>query len=174
MRARLLTAILTASVLISTPCQAETCHELTMSYIHHDQSPQKAGQTTKTLDGAMLVETTAYNQGTHGSHGDKMRTGYVAYTPETYGYCMEIYEAIPTDAGYEVGEFIGLYEIRDCGYGRSTGTGGASSIRADKDSRGTIESGLSVDRYAPTLNECREWMRKTKGMIFIRLIEGKG
>lgn len=169
MKRLIIAAILT--VVISTPCYAD--HNLTMSYIQHDKSPTKIGETVKTLDGAKLVETTGYHQGEIGSHGDMMRKGYVAYTPDTYGYCMEIYEAIPTDAGYEVGDFIGLYEVRDCGYGRSLGYG-TSEIRKDRKYAGTIEKGLSVDTYFPTLSECKEWMKKTKGMIFIRLIPAKG
>lgn len=165
--------VLGLSVLIVIPCYGMTCHELITSYIDHDKTPTKPGENIKTLDGAMLVETTGYYQGTHGSHGDKMRKGYVAYTPETYGYCMEIYEAIETDAGYELGEFIGLYEVKDCGYGRSLGYG-TSEIRRDKKYAGSIESGLSVDTYFPTLPECREWMKKTNGMIFIRVIPAKG
>ena len=161
------------SVAMALPVCATTCHDLTVSYIQHDQSPTHPGEKIKTIDGAMLVETTGYNQGSRGSHGDQMREGYVAYTPDTYGYCMEIYEAIPTDAGYEVGGFIGLYEIKDCGYGKSTGQG-SSSIRSDKKHEGTIEAGLSVDTYFPTLSGCREWMKKTNGMIFIRLIPAKG
>lgn len=173
MRCRYIMAIIAAITLMTVPCHADNCHDLTMSYIQHDKSPTKPGESIKTIDGAILVETTGYHQGTHGSHGDRMREGYVAYTPDTYGYCMEIYEAIPTDAGYEVGDFIGLYEVRDCGYGRSLGYG-TSEIRKDRKYAGSIEEGLSVDTYFPTLNQCREWMKRTNGMIFIRLIPAKG
>ena len=166
------------SMAIVTPCHAETtCHDLVMSYIIHDQDPPTVpGDLLYTEDGdqfPMLVATTGYCEGTHGSHGDRMRQGYVAYTPETYGFAMEIYKAEPTDNGYELGDYLGLYEIKDCGYGRSTGQG-KSRVRSDKKNQGTIEAGLSVDRYAPTLQECREWMKATNGMVFIRIIEAKG
>ena len=161
-----------------TPAYAsmEDCHELVMSYILADQdAPQEPGDYLYHEDGTAhrLTETTGYCKGTHGSHGDRMKTGYVAYTPESYGYCMEVYKAEETENGYKLGDFIGLYEIRDTGYGKSTGQG-KSAVRADKNSRGTIEAGLSVDRYAPTYSECKEWMKETQGMIFIRLIPAKG
>lgn len=193
MRARysLLIPIMAAALTVSNACPVYAsmadCHDLVMSYIIADQDPpQEPGDYLYHEDGTAhrLTETTGYCQGTHGSHGDKMRTGYVAYTPESYGYCMEIYKAVETDEGYKLGDFIGLYEIRDCGYGKPTGEG-RSAVRKDKNKntsagsmpyqgRGTIESGLSVDRYAPTLSECKKWMEETGGMIFIRLIPAKG
>ena len=165
------------SMAIVTPCHAETtCHDLVMSYIIHDQDPpQEPGDILYCEDGTehKLASTTGYCEGVRGSHGDRMRKGYVAFTPESYGCAMEIYKAIPTESGYELGEYLGLYEIKDCGYGRSTGQG-KSRVRSDKKNQGTIEAGLSVDRYAPTLQECREWMKATNGMVFIRIIEAKG
>lgn len=170
--------ILSAVILISQPVWASTanCHRLVMSYILADQDkPTEPGDYLYHEDGTAhrLTETTGYCMGTHGSHGDKMRTGYVAYTPESYGYCMMIYKAVETEDGYELGDYIGLYEIKDCGYGKSTGEG-KSSVRADKKSRGTIEAGLSVDAYHPTLQGCREWMKETGGMVFIQIVPGKG
>ena len=180
MRSRFLTVIV-AITLLSTPCYAETCHDLAMSYIIHDQDPPtEPGDYLYHEDGTKhkLTETTGYCMGTHGSHGDKMKVGYVAYTPETYGYCMEIYQAIETDEGYKLGPYLGLYEIRDCGYGRrikeSDQAEQIQSRVTSKSVQGTIEAGLSVDRYAPTYAECKEWMQETNGMIFIRIIPGKG
>lgn len=166
------------ALMTTTPAYASTaaCHELVMSYIVHDQDPpQEPGDYLYHEDGTAhrLTATTGYCHGTIGSHGDKMKTGYVAYTPESYGYAMMIYKAVETENGYELGDYIGMYEIRDTGYGKSTGTG-KSAVRADKNSRGTIEAGLSVDAYHPTLAECRKWMKETNGMIFIQLIPAKG
>lgn len=180
-RYTLLIPILTAALSLTGACPVYAsmtdCHRLVMSYIIADQDkPTEPGDYLFNEDGTAhrLTETTGYCQGTHGSHGDKMRVGYVAYTPETYGYAMEIYKAVETEnGGYELGDYIGLYEIRDCGYGRSTGRG-KSAVRNDKKSQGTIEAGLSVDTYFPTLGECREWMKETQGMIFIKIIPAKG
>lgn len=161
---------------VTVQASTEKCHELVMSYILADQNPpQESGDYLYNEDGTVhrLTATTGYCQGTHGSHGDKMQRGYVAYTPESYGYCMEIYKAEQTEEGYKLGDFIGLYEIKDTGYGKSTGAG-TSSVRADKRYKGTIEAGLSVDNYFPTYSECKDWMKETQGMIFIRLIPAKG
>lgn len=174
MKKLLFAAIL--SIVITTPCFANPAHDLAMSYIIADQDPpSKPGDYLYHEDGTAhrLAATTGYCHGSHGSHGDKMKVGYVAYTPESYGYCMEIYKAVETDEGYKLGDFIGLYEVKDTGYGRATGSG-KSAVRADKNSRGTIEAGLSVDAYHPTLAECKEWMKETNGMIFIQLIPAKG
>lgn len=178
MRSRYFVILLLSMVLMTTPCYGSTanCHQLVMSYVLADQDPpQEPGDYLYHTDGTVhrLTETTGYCMGTHGSHGDKMKVGYVAYTPESYGYAMMIYKAVETDEGYELGDYIGLYEIKDTGYGKATGTG-KSSVRSDKKSRGTIEAGLSVDCYHPTLAECREWMKETNGMIFIQLVPAKG
>lgn len=172
----ILSAALSVSMTVTAWGSTSNCHDLVMSYIYADQDPpQQPGDILYCEDGTQhkLTATTGYCEGTCGSHGDRMRQGYVAYTPETYGFAMEIYQAVPTDTGYELGEYLGLYEIKDCGYGKSTGQG-KSRVRSDKKTQGTIEAGLSVDRYAPTLQECREWMRNTNGMVFIRIIDAKG
>lgn len=178
-----LAIVVLLSALMVTPCYGSTanCHELVMSYVVHDQDPpQKAGDYLFHEDGTShkLVETTGYFQGKYGSHGDKVRVGHVAYVPELYGYCMEAYKAIETDEGYKLGEFIGLYEIRDCGYGRKVKkTDKAEQIKSrvtSKPIQGTIEAGLSADFRFDNLAECKEWMKETGGMIFIRIIPAKG
>lgn len=174
MKKLILAAIVTA--MMATPCYAD--HALAMSYILHDQDlPQEPGDILYIDEDIekcpKLVSTTGYHQGNVGSHGDTMRRGYVAFSPETYGYAIEVYQAVPTDEGYELGDYIGLYQIKDCGYGKSTGKG-SSSVRSDKKHKGTIEAGLSVDNYFPTFSECKEWMQKTKGMIFIQIIPADG
>lgn len=180
MKKKIVSILLAASISIGSICPVwasmEDCHELVMSYIYADQdAPQEAGDYLYHDDGIAhrLTETTGYCMGTHGSHGDRMRKGMVAYTPESYGYCMEVYKAEVTENGYQLGEFIGLYEIKDTGYGKSTGQG-KSTVRADKKSRGTIESGLSCDMRFDTYSECKKWMKETQGMIFIRIIPAKG
>lgn len=175
--------ILSAVILMSQPVWASTanCHKLVMSYILADQdSPQKAGDYLFHEDGTSLklVETTGYFQGEYGSHGDKVRVGHVAYMPELYGYCMAVYKAIETEEGYKLGEFIGMYEIRDCGYGRKVKkTDKAEQIKSrvtSKPIQGTIEAGLSADFRFDNLAECKEWMKETGGMVFIQIVPGKG
>ena len=174
---KILTVIL-ITLLMSTPCYAYTCHELAMSYILNDQDkPKEAGDkfyTDENEPNPMLCETTAYFEGTHGSHGDRMREGYAAASPEMYGDVVMVYEAIPKDDGsYEVGSFITQVEIRDCGYGYPTGQG-KSEVRTDKKSKGTIESGIHLDVYKDNYQRCKEWMTRTNGKIFAVIVKGKG
>ena len=176
MRTRLLTAILMASVIISAPCYGMTCHDLVMSYIEHDQDPRQIGDTIKTgaQNEPVLMETTAYYQGTHGSHGDQMREGYCAGDPELYGASVTVYKAIQQENGsYTIGEFIDTFEIRDCGYGYSTGSG-SSAVRSDKKYAGTIESGLHLDVYRTNYSRCKDWMTLTGGKCFAVIVPANG
>lgn len=171
-----LAIVLLMTMLLATPCRAETCHDLVMSYIEHDQDPRNIGDTIKTgaQNEPVLMATTAYYQGNIGSHGDRMKEGYVAFSPETYGAAVTIYEAIPQENGtFTIGELIDIFEIRDTGYGFSTGEG-ESIVRSDKKYAGTIESGLHLDVYRDNLSRCREWMRLTGGMCFAVVVQGKG
>lgn len=171
-----LTIILSAALTI--PCYATTPHELAMSYVLADQDkPTKAGDkfyTDENAENPMLMETTGYFHGTHGSHGDKMREGYAACAPEYYGDAAMVYEAIRQDDGtYRIGEYLDTFEIKDTGYGYSTGQG-KSTIRRDKRYEGTIETGIHLDVYRDNLTRCREWMKLTGGKVFAVIIEGKG
>ena len=171
-----LAIVLFMTMLLATPCRAETCHDLVMSYIEHDQDPRNIGDTIKTgaQNEPVLMATTAYYQGNIGSHGDRMKEGYVAFSPETYGAAVTIYEAIPQENGtFTIGELIDIFEIRDTGYGFSTGEG-ESIVRSDKKYAGTIESGLHLDVYRDNLLRCREWMQLTGGMCFAVVVQGKG
>lgn len=172
----LVTALLTMA--ITTPCYANAaCHELVMSYVLHDQDkPTKAGDKFYSeYDSApVLMETTGYCHGTIGSHGDKMREGYAAGSPEMYGAVVMIYEAVEQEDGsFMIGEYLDTLEIKDTGYGYSTGKG-KSRVRADKKYQGTIEGGIHIDVYKPNLSGCKEWMKKTNGKVFALIVEGKG
>lgn len=170
MKKLLLTMVL--SLLIPVNCYAMTCHDLVRSYILADQDPpREAGDTIR--DGAtnspVLLETTAYYQGYKGSHGDVMREGYCAGDPNLYGASVAIYKAEKTEDGYKIGEFIGYFEMRDTGYGYSTGEG-RSEVRSDKKYAGTIESGLHLDIYRDNLSRCWDWMHLTKGKVFAVIV----
>ena len=76
MKKTLITLVL--MVLMVTPCYGMTCHELAMSYILADQDkPKEAGDKFYMGEdnNPILMETTGYCHGTHGSHGDKMKEG---------------------------------------------------------------------------------------------------
>lgn len=176
----LITAIaFIVSCLVAVPARAETCHELVMSYIAHDQDkPKEPGDIlySEYESGItpVLMHTTGYFEGTTGSHGDRMREGYCAASPEMYGAAAIIYEAILQEDGtYQIGNYLDTFEIRDTGYGYSTGQG-KSYIRPDKKHAGTIESGLHIDVYRNNLSRCWEWMKKTKGFVFVEIIPAKG
>lgn len=164
------------SISLTIPCYGMTCHDLVMSYVEHDQDPKEIGQTIKTgaQNEPVLMETTAYYEGSIGSHGDVMREGYCAGDPDLYGAAVSVYEAIPQENGsYTIGAYIDTFEIRDTGYGYSSGQG-SSVVRSDKKYAGTIETGLHLDIYRDNLPRCREWMKQTNGKVFAVTVQGKG
>ena len=174
-----LALLLIAVMTITTPVFASTenCHELVMSYILADQDkPQEPGDVlySECDIKPVLMHTTGYCEGTHGSHGDRMREGYCAASPEMYGSAAVIYEAIPQEDGsYSIGNYITTLEVKDTGYGFGTNKG-ISRIRPDRKYAGTIESGLHIDVYRDNLSRCWQWMKLTKGMIFVEIIPAKG
>ena len=123
-----------------------------------------------------LVDCTGYlSDNQVGSHGDPVEAGMIAGHPSWYGMTVVIYKAEPYgDGSFRIGEYIETSRILDTGYGSSTGDGIRSSIREDKSSRGTIETGQSIDKWFSTLTEAEEWMEYTNGHVFIQLIEGRG
>ena len=169
------------SILMVSPVygSTENCHKLVMSYILADQDkPSEPGDKfyseIVTENNPILMQTTGYYQGSHGSHGDRMREGYAACAPEMYGCCVMVYEAVPQEDGtYKIGEYLDTFEIRDCGYGVSTGSG-RSSVRSDKKYAGSIETGIHLDVYRDNLSRCREWMNLTGGRIFGVIVKGEG
>ena len=173
-----LAIILLLTAIMTTPVYAEvTCHDLVMSYIYADQDkPTEPGDYLYNEDGRShrLMYTTGYCEGTTGSHGDKMREGLCASDPELYGSVAIIYEAVQQEDGtYQIGDYLDTLEIKDTGYGFSTGCG-KSSVRRDKKHLGTIEAGLHIDAYKNDLSACWAWMKRTKGMIFVEIVPGKG
>lgn len=169
--------ILAAAVMLTvTPVYAETCHGLVISYLEHDQDPKNPGERIKngSNNEPVLMATTAYYEGNIGSHGDVMREGYAACAPEMYGDAVVVYEAVLQENGsYRIGDYLATFEIRDCGYGYSTGEG-KSEIRSDKKYAGTIETGIHLDIWRENLTRCREWMEKTNGYCFAVIVAGKG
>lgn len=172
----ILTALLTG-ITVPVYGSTEKCHELVMSYVINDQDkPTKAGDKFYLDEDSspVLMETTGYCHGTIGSHGDRMREGMCAASPDMYGDVVMVYEAIAQEDGtYKIGDYLDTLEIKDTGYGYSTGEG-KSQVRADKKYQGTIEKGIHIDVYYPDKAGCKEWMERTGGKIFALVIEGKG
>lgn len=161
MRAMILTAIIT--ILLSTP----VCAGAKMN-----GDPSGSGGEYEPF----LVNCTGYiSNNDVGSHGDPVHDGMIAGHPAWYGMTVVIYEAIPAENGtYKIGGYIETARILDTGYGSSTGDGIHSRIREDRNSRGTIETGQSIDKWFSSLKEAKDWMRYTGGHVFIQLISGNG
>lgn len=163
------------SVSMSIPCYGMTCHDLTMSYILADQdAPEKPGDLLYTSEDAnkcpVLLDTTAY-MGFQGSRGDTLRDDHVAYMQHSYGWDIELYHAVRQEDGtYSIGSYIGRYQVRDTGYGKESGEG-KSKVRPDKKSKGTIETGETVDVHRDSYAECKAWMEDTQGMVFALFIK---
>lgn len=123
-----------------------------------------------------LVNCTGYiSNNDVGSHGDPVHDGMIAGHPAWYGMTVVIYKAERCpDGSYKLGDYIETSRILDTGYGSSTGDGIRSRIRNDKASRGTIETGMSIDKWFSSLTDAEEWMELTQGYVFIQLIAGNG
>ena len=137
----------------------ESCHDLVESFIESDNAP-------------VLMDTTAYIHGTICSHGDKARKGIAAIAPEWYGSAVIVYEAVPDGKDYKTGDWLCILEGLDTGYGKSTGDGIPSKVRPEKDSRGTIEAGKTIDVYCESMEEATEWMELTGGKVMVQIIRG--
>ena len=122
----------------------------------------------------MLMNTTAYYHGQITYSGQAVREGIAAGKEEWIGEAAVIYEAIPRGDGYEAGDLLGVYEIQDIGYGKSSGDRIPSKVRSDKDSRGTIERGECLDIYRESYDRCVEWMKQTGGMVYVQIIPADG
>lgn len=122
----------------------------------------------------VLMSTTAYYHGQITFSGQEVREGIAAGKEEWIGEAAVIYEAIPQDDGFEAGDLLGVYEIQDIGYGKSSGDGIPSKVRSDKDSRGTIERGECLDIYRESYDRCVDWMERTGGKVFVQIIPAEG
>ena len=160
----IITLALTAS---SVPVQGAnlTTNDLVRDYLEYEAEPPHE---------AFLCNTTAYIHGEVCCRGAKAREGIVAAAPEWYGMSALIYEAVEVDGQYEMGELLGIFEILDTGYGKSTGDGIPSKVRADKKSRGTIETGQCIDVYKSSYKRAKEWMKTTGGRCYVQIIDAKG
>lgn len=141
-----------------------TTKDLVDDYLEYEPMPPEE---------TFLINTTAYCHGEICCKGAKPRDGIIAAAPEWYGMAAIIYTAEKSRYnGYVPGEMIGIFEILDTGYGKSTGDGVQSKVRKDKKSRGTIEVGQCIDVYKPSYSQAKEWMELTGGKCFIQIIEG--
>ena len=100
-----------------------------------------------------VVECTAYcNEGLTASGSQTIEGLTIAGASEWLGCAAVLYEQ---DEEGGLGEFIGIYQFTDTGYGRD----------------GDILRGETVDLYIPDEAACWQWGRQN---VYIQIIDGKG
>lgn len=100
-----------------------------------------------------VVECTAYcDEGITASGKPTVEGLTIAGAREWLGCAAVLYEV---DEDGTIGEFIGIYQFTDTGYGRD----------------GDILRGETVDIYMPDYDTCIEWGRRN---IYVQIINGKG
>lgn len=90
--------------------------------------------------------------------GEETRLGICAAKKEWIGKTIILYQRLP---GNDVGDVIGIYEVKDCG-----GTEG-------------LKNGQVVDIWFPELEQCKEFMNYIyedgcKGKVYFQVLDAKG
>lgn len=128
---------------------------------------QKPVQAQEKQPELRLVETTGYYDYRYhlgiGYDGRKLVEGLtIAGKKEWLGYSIALY-----DLDYRL---IGLYEVRDIGYGKSLGWKyGKSSLRKGSPV-GDIEAGLTLDLYFNKKSDAEAWGRRKCYMQLIKAV----
>lgn len=113
-------------------------------------------------DGQVIrMFTTAYHHGEITAKGDRTRRGICAVRREWIGKTALVWKC--EDAG-TMGEFLGIWECLDTGFGADS----------DSDGMGSIQEGRVIDMYFPTQAEVDEWMEITGGRVYVQLVDAKG
>lgn len=107
------------------------------------------------------MHTTAYYQGEITCTGAKVRYGICAVKKEWVGKTAILY-TVSEDGS--LGDQLGIWECIDTGFGGD----------ADGNGIGSIQEGKVIDIYFPTLNECKDWMKKTNGKVYVQLMDAVG
>lgn len=107
------------------------------------------------------MKTTAYCQGYKTCTGDDVRYGICAVKKSWVGKTAILYEV--SDDG-SIGDMLGVWECLDTGFGSDS----------DGDGVGSIQEGKVIDIYFPTFDECKEWMKKTNGKVYVQLMDAVG
>lgn len=128
---------------------------------------QKPVQAQEKQPELRLVETTGYYDYRYhlgiGYDGRKLVEGLtIAGKKEWLGYSIALY-----DLDYKL---IGIYEVRDIGYGKSLGWKyGKSSLRKGSPV-GDIEAGLTLDLYFNKKSDAEAWGRRKCYMQLIKAV----
>ena len=119
-------------------------------------------QTSATAAGLRKIRATCYCEHGLTYSGCYTREGIIAGRKEDIGDVAAIYE-VAEDGG--VGDFIGYFEILDCGAGFDT----------DGDGKGdsTIK-GKTVDVFRNDMNGVNEWIKIYGDYVYIKIIKAEG
>lgn len=128
--------------------------------------PVKAQEDTERIrlaeNGQMIrMLTTAYCNGTVTVTGNRTRRGICAVRKEWIGKTALVWKC--EDAG-TMGEFLGIWECLDTGFGADS----------DGDGMGSIQEGRVIDMYFPTQAEVDEWMEITGGRVYVQMVDAEG
>lgn len=105
--------------------------------------------------------TTAYHHGSITAAGNYPRRGICAVRKEWVGKTALVWKCTNSDT---MGEFLGIWECLDTGFGADS----------DGDGMGSIQEGRVIDMYFPTPEEVREWMEDTGGRVYVQLVDAEG
>lgn len=113
-------------------------------------------------DGQVIrMLTTAYHHGKITASGHRTRRGICAVRREWLGKTALVWECKDDDTP---GEFLGIWECLDTGFGADS----------DGDGIGSIQEGRVIDMYFPTQEEVQEWMEITGGRVYVQLVDAEG
>lgn len=105
--------------------------------------------------------TTAYHHGTATVTGARPRRGICAVRREWVGKTALVWKCTDSET---MGEFLGIWECLDTGFGADS----------DGDGMGSIQEGRVIDMYFPTPEEVEEWMAVTGGKVYVQMVDAEG
>lgn len=119
-------------------------------------------QSSATAAGLHKIRATCYCEHGLTYSGAYTREGIIAGRKEDIGDVAAIY-AVAEDGG--VGDFIGYFEVLDCGAGFDT----------DGDGKGdsTIK-GRTIDVFRSNIDGVKSWIKRYGDFVYIKLIEAEG
>ena len=115
-------------------------------------------ETVSTSDNLIKIQATAYHDAKT-ADGTKPHYGVLAGKREWLGKRCRLYD--------EDKNLIGEFEFHDVGYGRPTGEGKTSFECQSGKSKGTIETGKTIDIYMDSISEAFKWGNRTVYMEWI-------
>lgn len=107
------------------------------------------------------ILTTAYCHGTITATGWAPRRGICAVREEWVGKTAMVWEYTDSNT---MGEFLGIWECLDTGFGADS----------DGDGMGSIQEGRVIDMYFPMPEEVQEWMEITGGRVYVQIVDAEG